>query len=128
RSGKAFGLRHYQTEAVDRWFLGGAPQGGHGVVVLPCGAGKTVVALEAMARTKTRTLVVCNNQSAVTQWIREILDKTTLTEAQVGEYTGQSKEIKPVTVATYQVLTYRRAKNADYEHLHLFRDHDWGLL
>ncbi|MCB9664938.1 MAG: DEAD/DEAH box helicase [Alphaproteobacteria bacterium] len=128
RSGKTFGLRHYQIEAVDRWFLGGAPQGGHGVVVLPCGAGKTVVALEAMARTKTHTLVVCNNQSAVTQWIREILDKTTLTEAQVGEYTGQSKEIKPVTVATYQVLTYRRAKNADYEHLHLFRDHDWGLL
>lgn len=128
RGGKPFAPRSYQVEAVDRWHLGGAPQGGHGVVVLPCGAGKTIVALEAMARCGTHTLVLCNNQSAVTQWIREILDKTALTEAQVGEYTGQSKQIKPVTVATYQVLTYRRSRNADYEHLHLFRDHDWGLL
>lgn len=128
RTGKPFGVRDYQQEAVDRWFLDGAPQGGHGVVVLPCGAGKTVVALAAMARAGTHTLVLCNNQSAVHQWIREILDKTTLTEAEVGEYTGENKQIRPVTVATYQVLTWRRAKNADYEHLHLFRDHDWGLL
>ncbi|MCB9682764.1 MAG: DEAD/DEAH box helicase [Alphaproteobacteria bacterium] len=126
--GKAFQPRHYQQEAVDRWFMGGAPQGGHGVIVLPCGAGKTIVALEAMVRAQTHTLVLCNNQSAVTQWIREILDKTTLTEAQVGEYTGQNKVIKPVTVATYQVLTWRRSRDADYEHMHLFRDHNWGLL
>ncbi len=128
RSGKTFAIRDYQRESVARWFLDGAPQGGHGVVVLPCGAGKTVVALAAMVAAGTHTLVLCNNQSAVNQWIREILDKTTLTEAQVGEYTGQNKEIRPVTVATYQVLTWRRSKNADYEHLHLFRDHDWGLL
>jgi DNA excision repair protein ERCC-3 len=128
RGGKPFGMRDYQVEAVDRWFLDGAPQGGHGVVVLPCGAGKTVVALGAMARARTHTLVLCNNQSAVTQWIREILDKTTLTEAEVGEYTGESKQIRPVTVATYQVLTWRRSRNAEHEHLHLFRDHPWGLL
>jgi DNA excision repair protein ERCC-3 len=128
RGGKPFALRHYQIEAVDRWYHEGAPAGGHGVVVLPCGAGKTVVALHAMARAQTHTLVLCNNQSAVTQWVREILDKTSLTEAEVGEYTGKNKEIKPVTVATYQVLTWRRSKKADYEHMHLFRDHQWGLL
>lgn len=128
RGGKTFAPRDYQRQAVDRWFMEGRPAGGHGVVVLPCGAGKTVVALTAMAKAQTHTLVVCNNQSAVTQWIREILDKTTLTEAQVGQYTGKEKVIKPVTVATYQVLTYRRSKNQDYEHMHLFRDHNWGLL
>jgi DNA excision repair protein ERCC-3 len=128
RGGKPFSLRHYQIEAVSRWYLDGAPAGGHGVVVLPCGAGKTVVALRAMEVAKTHTLVLCNNQSAVNQWIREILDKTTLTEAEVGEYTGETKQIKPVTVATYQVLTWRRSKTSDYEHLHLFRDHAWGLL
>jgi DNA excision repair protein ERCC-3 len=126
--GKPFALRAYQREAVDRWFLDGSPAGGHGVVVLPCGAGKTVVALQAMAKAGTHTLVLCNNQSAVSQWIREILDKTHLTEADVGEYTGQNKDIRPVTVATYQVLTWRRSKGHDYEHMHLFRDHNWGLL
>jgi DNA excision repair protein ERCC-3 len=108
--------------------MDGAPAGGHGVVVLPCGAGKTVVALRAMSVARTHTLVLCNNQSAVNQWIREILDKTTLTEDEVGEYTGENKQIKPVTVATYQVLTWRRSKTSDYEHMHLFRDHNWGLL
>ncbi|HMV69155.1 MAG TPA: helicase-associated domain-containing protein [Myxococcota bacterium] len=126
--GKAFGVRDYQEEAVQRWHLDGSPAGGHGVVVLPCGAGKTVVALRAMSVARTHTLVLCNNQSAVHQWIREILDKTTLTPDEVGEYTGESKQIKPVTVATYQVLTWRRTKTSDYEHLHLFRDHRWGLL
>ena len=128
RSERPFDLRDYQEEAIQRWHLDGAPSGGHGVVVLPCGAGKTVVALRAMTVARTHTLVLCNNQSAVHQWIREILDKTTLTEDEVGEYTGESKQIKPVTVATYQVLTWRRSKTSDYEHLHLFRDHAWGLL
>jgi DNA excision repair protein ERCC-3 len=127
-AGKPFTTRPYQREAVARWWMDGAPAGGHGVVVLPCGAGKTVVALAAMAQAGTHTLILCNNQSAVTQWIREILDKTTLTEAEVGEYSGESKQIKPVTVATYQVLTWRRSKTSDYEHLHLFRDPKWGLL
>ncbi|MGC6491923.1 MAG: DNA repair helicase XPB [Myxococcota bacterium] len=127
-NGKPFGLRPYQKQAVSRWYMDGAPAGGHGVVVLPCGAGKTVVALEAMVRAQTHTLVVCNNQSAVTQWVREILDKTSLREDQVGEYTGQNKVIRPVTVATYQVLTWRRSKKHDYEHFGIFRDHNWGLL
>jgi DNA excision repair protein ERCC-3 len=127
-NGKPFAPRYYQEAAVDRWFLDGSPAGGHGVVVLPCGAGKTIVSMVAMARVQQHTLILCNNQTAVDQWVRELLDKTTLTEKQVGTYTGKNKDIKPVTVATYQVLTWRRSKKADYEHLHLFRDHNWGIL
>lgn len=128
RAGRPFHPRGYQFEAIEKWFMGGSPAGSHGVVVLPCGAGKTIVALAAMATVGQHTLILCNNQSAVNQWVREILDKTTLTEREVGSYTGESKEIRPVTVATYQVLTWRRSKEADFEHLHLFRDHNWGLL
>jgi len=127
-NGKPFEPRYYQKEAVDRWFMEGQPGGGHGVVVLPCGAGKTIVSMVAMARIQQHTLILCNNQTAVDQWVRELLDKTTLTERQVGTYTGKQKTIKPITVATYQVMTWRRSKNVDYEHLHLFRDHNWGLL
>jgi DNA excision repair protein ERCC-3 len=128
RTGQPFHPRTYQKEAIDRWHMGGSPAGSHGVVVLPCGAGKTIVALTAMATVQQHTLILCNNQSAVNQWVREILDKTTLTEKEVGTYTGETKEIRPVTVATYQVLTWRRTKDADFEHLHLFREHNWGLL
>jgi DNA excision repair protein ERCC-3 len=127
-SGRPFELRDYQREAVERWHMDGRAAGAHGVVVLPCGAGKTVVALHAMATVGQHVLVLCNNQTAVQQWIREILDKTTLTPDQVGMYSGEQKNIRPVTVATYQVLTWRRAKGSDYEHMHLFRDHNWGLL
>ncbi len=126
--GSPFEPRDYQRKAVDRWFMQGNPAGGHGVVVLPCGAGKTIVALTAMATVQQHTLVLCNNETAVHQWVRECLDKTTIHESQIGVYTGRSKEIKPITVATYQVLTWRRSKDADYEHMHLFRDHNWGLL
>ncbi len=127
-SGKPFQVRPYQVEAVNRWYLDGKPAGGHGVVVLPCGAGKTIVALEAMRRVQTHTLILATNAAAVEQWVREILDKTTLTEDQVGAYMGSRKEIRPVTVATYQILTWRRSRDEEFEHLHLFRDEDWGLL
>jgi len=128
RSGKPFHPRDYQIEAIEKWHMDGSAAGSHGVVVLPCGAGKTIVALTAMAKVQQHTLILCNNQSAVNQWVREILDKTTLTSEQVGSYTGVEKRIRPVTVATYQVLTWRRSRDADFEHLHLFRDHNWGLL
>ncbi|MBX2804056.1 MAG: DEAD/DEAH box helicase [Myxococcales bacterium] len=127
-SGRPFAVREYQQEAVDRWFMEGQPAGGHGVVVLPCGAGKTIVSMAAMAKVGQHTLILCNNQTAVNQWVRELLDKTDLTPDQVGVYSGTEKRIAPVTVATYQVLTWRRSKRHDYEHLHLFRDHNWGLL
>lgn len=127
-NGKPFVPRHYQIEAVERWYNEGQPAGGHGVVVLPCGAGKTIVSMLAMATVQQHALILCNNQTAVNQWVRELLDKTTLTEKEVGTYTGKNKQIRPVTVATYQVLTYRRSKGADYEHMHVFRDHNWGML
>jgi DNA excision repair protein ERCC-3 len=127
-NGKPFRVRDYQREAVSRWFMDGRPAGGHGVVVLPCGAGKTIVSMVAMEQIQQHTLILCNNQTAVNQWVRELLDKTTLTTDQIGVYTGTEKRIAPVTVATYQVLTWRRSKDRDYEHLHLFRDRNWGLL
>ena len=126
--GGAFKPRDYQFEAVEKWYRDGHPAGGHGVVVLPCGAGKTIVALTAMTKVSQHTLVVCNNETAVRQWVRECLDKTTIREDQIGIYSGSSKQIRPITVATYQVLTWRRSKEHDYEHMHLFRDHNWGLL
>lgn len=127
-NGKPFEPRDYQKKAVERWFMEGHPAGGHGVVVLPCGAGKTIVALTAMTTVQQHTLVLCNNETAVHQWVRECLDKTTIHESEIGVYTGKTKQIRPITVATYQVLTWRRSKDADYEHMHLFRDHNWGLL
>jgi len=123
-----FKVRHYQWLSVHRWFQGGKPAGGHGVVVLPCGAGKTIVAMAAMSVINTHTLILATNQAAVNQWERELLERTWLTEKEVGTYTGGKKEIKPVTIATYQILTWRRSKDVDFEHLHIFRDHDWGLL
>lgn len=127
-SGAPFNIRHYQRESVDRWFMDGQPAGGHGAVVLPCGAGKTIVSIAAMHKIQQHTLILCNNQTAVHQWVRELKDKTTLTDKEIGVYSGTEKRIAPVTVATYQVLTWRRSKNHDYEHMHLFRDHNWGLL
>lgn len=125
---RAFALRAYQREAADAFWSGGSESGGCGVVVLPCGAGKTVVALAAMQLVQANTLVLTTNTVAVRQWIREVLDKTSLRPEQVGEYTGDQKEIRPVTVATYQILTWRRQKLDAFEHLDLFDRGDWGLI
>lgn len=127
-TGEAFRLRDYQSEAVDVFFAGGGPQGGHGVIVLPCGAGKTIVGIGAMAYAQTQTLILATNISACRQWIREILDKTELTEAEVGEFSGEKKEIKPITVATYQILTYRHEKDGPFAHFDLFHAQNWGLI
>jgi DNA excision repair protein ERCC-3 len=127
-NGKPFDVRHYQKKAAARWFQEGQPSGGCGVVVLACGAGKTIVGMEAMRLVQAKTLILATNQAAVTQWIREIIDKTELTEDQVGAYTGVSKNIRPVTVATYQIMTWRRSRDEDFAHLHLFEDEDWGLI
>jgi DNA excision repair protein ERCC-3 len=127
-NGKPFSPRAYQRQAADRWYQQGKPAGGCGVVVLACGAGKTIVGMTAMEHIQQRTLILATNQAAVNQWIREILDKTSLTEDQVGAYTGDTKEIRPVTVATYQILTWRRSRDAEFEHLHLFEDGNWGLI
>ena len=94
----------------------------------PCGAGKTIVGIVAMALLQKNTLVLTTSITAVKQWRREIIDKTTLTEDEVKEYTGETKEIGPVTVATYQILTYRPDKTEDFPHFGLFDERDWGLI
>lgn len=128
KNDEPFLIRDYQQKAAERWYQGGHPSGGHGVVVLPCGAGKTIVSIAAMGMVKQNTLILATNGAAVNQWVREILDKTGLSPDQVGAYTGDSKEIRPITVATYQILTWRASKDAPFAHLHLFRDRNWGLL
>jgi DNA excision repair protein ERCC-3 len=126
--GHPFHVRAYQQESADIFFAGGSARGGSGVIVLPCGAGKTVVGLAAMAHCKTHTLVLCTNITAVRQWRREMVDKTTLTDDDIGEYSGESKEIRPVTLATYQIITYRKRKGDDFPHFGLFNARKWGLI
>ena len=126
--GQDFGLRDYQREAVGAFWAGGQVSGGSGTIVLPCGAGKTIVGIGAMNEIGAHTLILTTNVTALRQWRDELLDKTTLTPEDIGEYSGATKEIKPVTITTYQILTYRRSKDADFEHFHLFNDGNWGLI
>jgi DNA excision repair protein ERCC-3 len=128
RSGLPFHVRDYQREASEVFYAGGDARGGSGVIVLPCGAGKTVVGIAAMALMQRSTLVLTTGITAVKQWRRELLDKTDLTEDQVVEYTGESKDIGPVTLATYQILSHRNDKNDDFPHFQVFDKLDWGLI
>jgi DNA excision repair protein ERCC-3 len=114
-------LRTYQRQAADSFWAGGS-----GVVVLPCGAGKTLVGAAAMAQAQATTLILVTNTVAGRQWKRELVARTSLTEDEIGEYSGERKEIRPVTIATYQVLTTRR--KGTYPHLDLFGARDWGLV
>jgi DNA excision repair protein ERCC-3 len=127
-AGRPFVLRNYQEEAVRLFHADGSNRGGSGVIVLPCGAGKTIVGLGVMAKLQTQTLILTANVSALRQWRDEILDKTDLTSDQVGEYSGHEKEIRPVTLSTYQLLTYRRGKDEGFLHFKLFAERDWGLI
>lgn len=128
RAGLPFNIRDYQRDASDVFFAGGDVRGGSGVIVLPCGAGKTIVGITTMGLMQKSTLVLTTGTTAVKQWHREILDKTALTEADIGEYTGESKAIAPVTIATYQILTYRDSKTDEFPHFKLFDQRDWGLI
>lgn len=128
RAGLPFQLREYQTQAATAFHADGGVTGGNGVVVLPCGAGKTVTAMAAMARVGAKTLILTTNTVAVRQWRDELLDKTHLTEAQVGEYTGDVKRVAEVTISTYQMLTFRKGKTDSFRNLELFREHNWGLV
>ncbi|GAA1014441.1 putative DNA helicase [Acrocarpospora pleiomorpha] len=114
-------LRSYQREAADAFWHGGS-----GVVVLPCGAGKTIVGAAAMARAQATTLILVTNTVSVHQWKQELLKRTSLTADEIGEYTGTKKEIRPITIATYQVMTAKR--QGTYRHLELFDARDWGLI
>ncbi|MCI0651210.1 MAG: DEAD/DEAH box helicase [Planctomycetes bacterium] len=126
--GDAFALRPYQSEAVDAFFADEGGGGGSGVVVLPCGAGKTVVGIGVLARLRTRALILTPNITALRQWRKELLDKTDVPADQVTEYSGQEKQIGAITIATYQIMSHRTSKTADFSHLDLFADHDWGLI
>jgi DNA excision repair protein ERCC-3 len=126
--GKPLNLRTYQKDAGQVFHAGGSEKGGSGVIVLPCGAGKTLVGLSTMAKCSCHTLILTTNVTAARQWIREILDKTTLRPDQVAEYTGDNKQIAPVTVATYQIITYRKRQSEDFPHFEIFQKNNWGLI
>ncbi|MCC2670673.1 MAG: box helicase [Armatimonadetes bacterium] len=136
--GKPFGLREYQVEAVENFWVGGTERGGSGVLVLPCGAGKTVIGIAAMAKAQMQTLILATGITAARQWRDEILDKTDLTPEMIAEYSGEDKSLAPVTIATYQVMTYRKGGKkekkedeedlANFPHLALFSAQNWGLI
>lgn len=128
RSGLPFKVRDYQRDAADIFYAGGDVRGGSGVIVLPCGAGKTIVGIAAMALMQKSALILTTSITAVKQWIREILDKTDLKDSDVTEYSGEIKEIGPVTVATYQILTHRNDKKEEFPHFKVFDQRDWGLI
>jgi DNA excision repair protein ERCC-3 len=151
RTGLRFVVRDYQREAANIFFAGGDARGGSGVVVLPCGAGKTVVGLAVMALMKRSTLILTTGITAIKQWRRELLDKTDISDDQIGEYSGEEKGIAPVTLATYQILTYHPAgrrdappkepsettapqqlsasqRSEEFPHFKLFDQRDWGLI
>jgi DNA excision repair protein ERCC-3 len=123
-----FNVRDYQREAAEAFFASGDVRGGSGVVVLPPGSGKTVVGLAAMALVGQSTLILTTNRTSVSQWHRELLKKTNVQEHQIAEYTGDTKDIGPVTLSTYQMLTHRLEKNGELPHLRLFSEREWGLI
>jgi DNA excision repair protein ERCC-3 len=118
---EGWSLRGYQKEAAEGFWAGGS-----GVIVLPCGAGKTLVGAAAMAQAQATTLILVTNTVAGRQWKRELIARTSLTAEEIGEYSGERKEIRPVTIATYQVIT--RKTRGEYRHLELFDSRDWGLV
>ncbi|HVR75986.1 MAG TPA: DNA repair helicase XPB [Planctomycetota bacterium] len=123
-----FCLRPYQVRAVEAFHAGGAASGGSGVIVLPCGAGKTIVGIGVIEQVRAHTLILSTNITALRQWKRELLEKTTLEESQIGEYSGAQKQVRPITLTTYQMLTYRKSRCDDFLHFRLFTARDWGLI
>ncbi len=136
RSGLSFNIRDYQKEAAHVFWAEGSDAGGCGVIVLPCGAGKTIVGMAAIAEVGTNTLILTPSTVAAHQWREELLDKTTLTADQIGEYTGELKEIRPVTIASYQILTHRKKGTKgkslpleeEFPNFGIFNQADWGLI
>jgi len=127
--GRPFALRPYQAAARDAFWAGGSARGGSGVVVLPCGAGKTLVGMAVMELAATQTLILTTNVVALRQWIAELLDKADLPESVIKEYSGEIKEIGPVTVTTYQILIHKkRCEEEEYPHFSLFNERNWGLI
>ncbi len=126
--GVPFVLRDYQQLAANSVLGNGGPGTGYGTIVLPCGSGKTIVGMEIMTRLATRTLILTTNVAAIHQWIAEITDKLTIDADSIGEYSGSRKEVKPITVGTYQVLTWRPDKESDFPHMRILKEGNWGLI
>ncbi len=126
--GYPFTVRDYQREAALAFYGDGKPGNGFGTIVLACGSGKTIVGMAVIDIYKTQTLILTTNIAAVHQWKDELLDKTNLTEDMIGEYSGDKKLICPVTIATYQILTWRPDRESDFPHFDIFRKMDWGLI
>ena len=126
--GYDFTVRDYQREAAGAFYGDGRPGTGFGTVVMPCGAGKTIVGMKVMELAATQTLILTTNVAATHQWMDELIDKTELGRDVVGEYTGGKKEIKPVTIATYQIIVWRPDRDQDFPHFELFRARNWGLI
>lgn len=127
-AGNPFSFRSYQQHASEVFYASGHARGGSGVIVLPCGAGKTIVGISCMNQLQSSTLILTTSITAIRQWKVELLDKTTLQDDQIGEYSGAEKEIRPITIATYQIMTYRPDKEGHFPHLALFDQRDWGLI
>ncbi len=128
RDGRKFGMRDYQRASIEVFHAGGRNEGGSGVIVLPCGAGKTIVGIGVMQLIGAETLILVTNTLSIRQWKNEILDKTDIPESDIGEYSGETKEIKPITIATYNILTHRKNKGSDFTHFHIFSANNWGLI
>ncbi len=126
--GNVFKLRGYQNEAVEAFYHSGRETGGNGIVVLPCGSGKTIIGMGTIARISNHTLVVTTNNVAVHQWRDELISKTDIDPTDIGEFTGMVKSIKPITITTYQMLTYRKSKEDKFHNLDLFTLQNWGLI
>jgi DNA excision repair protein ERCC-3 len=126
--GRPFTLRTYQKEAAAAFYAAGSKRGGSGVIVLPCGAGKTIVGMAAMEAVAENTLILTTGQTSINQWRRELLDKTDIPASLIAEYTGHVKETGPVTLSTYQILTWRASKTSDFPHFGLLRQREWGLI
>ena len=128
QAGEKFMFRPYQKQAADTFYAGGSERGGAGVIVLPCGAGKTIVGISCMAQLQTSTLILATSVTAIRQWKAELLDKTDLSDDDIGEYSGAVKEIRQITITTYQIMTYRPDKEGEFPHLELFDNRNWGLI
>ena len=145
----AFSLRDYQNHASEAFYASGSERGGSGVIVMPCGAGKTIVGIDIISKVCQETLIIGSSTVGVRQWISELVEKSHIDRNMIGEYTGDLKELKPITVTTYQCLTYSSTKARNnmkrqnnnsstcrtdsddqrtYPHLEIFREKNWGLI
>ncbi|MBF0288723.1 MAG: helicase-associated domain-containing protein [SAR324 cluster bacterium] len=125
---RPFQIRDYQKDAIDAFYHAGQNTGGNGIIVLPCGSGKTIIGLGVISQISNHTLIITTNNISVRQWNQELVNKTDLSNDKIGEFTGQKKEIQPITITTYQMLTYRKSKEDPMENLELFTKCNWGLI